>query len=83
MKNVAMTWLLLVMSQTKSSNNLLTNILDNYQANLKQPMKGINFLRLFFVILCACNKVSNNHCGSCIDSPKWIKNKKSNNELKK
>ena len=57
---------------------LLKNFLQRYEQNLAEKMKGsdfefdgVNFLYYNF------NKISLNRGGSYIDSPKWIKNKKS------
>ena len=57
---------------------LLESFLQKYEENLQEKMKelefefdGVNFLYYDF------NKISLNRGGSYIDSPKWIKNKKS------
>ena len=57
---------------------LFESFLQKYEENLKEKMKGsdfefdgVNFLYYDF------NKISINRGGSYIDSPKWIKNKKS------
>ena len=57
---------------------LFESFLQRYEQNLEQKMKGsdfefdgVNFLYYDF------NKISLNRGGSYIDSPKWIKNKKS------
>ena len=57
---------------------LSESFLQRYEQNLEQKMKGsdfefdgVNFLYYDF------NKISLNRGGSYIDSPKWIKNKKS------
>ena len=57
---------------------LFKSLLQRYQENLQQKMRGsdfafdcINFLYYDF------NKISVNKGGSYIDSPKWLKNKKS------
>ena len=57
---------------------LLESFLQRYEQNLEEKMKGsdfefdgVNFLYYDF------NKISLNRGGSCIYSPKWLKNKKS------
>ena len=57
---------------------LFESFLQKYEENLQEKMKGsdfefdgVNFLYYDF------NKISINRGGSYIDSPKWIKNKKS------
>ena len=57
---------------------LLNNILRKYEENLQNKMRGsefefdeVNFLYYDF------NKTSINRGGSYIDSPKWLKDKKS------
>ena len=63
---------------------LFESFLQRYEQNLEEKLKGsefefdgINFLYYDF------NKISLNRGGSYIDSPKWLKNKKINNESKK
>ena len=57
---------------------LFESFLQKYEENLQEKMKGsdfefdgVNFLYYDF------NKISINRGGSYIDSPKWLKNKKS------
>ena len=57
---------------------LFKSLLQRYQENLQEKMRGsdfafdgVNFLYYDF------NKISTNKGGSYIDSPKWLKNKKS------
>ena len=57
---------------------LFESFLQKYEENLQEKMKGldfefdgVNFLHYDF------NKISINRGGSYIDSPKWLKNKKS------
>ena len=57
---------------------LFETFLQKYEENLQEKMKGsasefdgVNFLYYDF------NKISLNRSGSYIDSPKWLKNKKS------
>ena len=57
---------------------LFESILQKYEENLQEKMQGldfefdgVNFLYYDF------NKISINRGGSCIDSPKWLKDKKS------
>ena len=57
---------------------IFKSLLQRYQENLQEKMRGsdfafdgVNFLYYDF------NKISINRGGSCIDSPKWLKDKKS------
>ena len=57
---------------------LYKSLLQNYQHNLQNKMKGSDFIfngvnYLYYDL----NKVSISKGGSYIDSPKWLKNKKS------
>ena len=59
-------------------NGLFESFLQKYKENLQEKMKGsdfefdgVNFLYYDF------NKISINRGGSYIDSPKWLKDKKS------
>ena len=63
---------------------LFKSFLQKYEDNLQEKMKGshfefdgVNFLYYDF------NKISINRGGSYIDSPKWLKNKKSTINPKK
>ena len=63
---------------------LFESFLQRYEKNLEEKMKGsefefdsVNFLYYHF------NKISLNRGGSYIDSPKWLKNKKSTINKKK
>ena len=58
--------------------DLFESLLQRYHENLQEKMRGsdfafdgVNFLYYDF------NKISISRCGSYIDSPKWLKNKKS------
>ena len=57
---------------------LFESFLQKYEENLQEEMKGSEFefdgVDLFYYDF---NKISLNRGGSYIDSPKWIKNKKS------
>ena len=50
---------------------LFESFLQKYEGNLQEKMKGVNFLYYDF------NKTSTYRGGSYIDSPKWLKDKKS------
>ena len=52
---------------------LFESFLQKYEENLQEKMKGSDFDFLYYDF----NKISINSGGSYIDSPKWIKNKKS------
>ena len=59
-------------------NELFRSLLQRYQENLQEKMKGSDFAfdgvnYLYYDL----NKISINKGGSYIDSPKWLKNKKS------
>ena len=64
--------------------NLFEYFLQKYQEGLEESMRGSEFVydsvdALYYNL----NKVSLSRGGSCIDSPKWLKNKKSNNKSSK
>ena len=49
---------------------------NRYQNNL-ESMEGSEFVFNYVHLLhYKCHKINPNHCGSYIDSPDWIKNKK-------
>ena len=57
---------------------LLESFLQKYEVNLQEKMKGLEFESegvdfLYYDF----NKISLNTGGSCIHSPKWLKDKKS------
>ena len=53
---------------------------NRYQNNL-ESIKGSEFVFDYVHLLYyECHKINLNRGGSCIDSPDWIKNKKSNNK---
>ena len=57
---------------------ILESFLQKYEENLQEKMKGSNFefdgvIFLYYDF----NKISINRGGSYIDSPQWLKNKKS------
>ena len=63
---------------------LFRSLLQRYQENLQEKMEGSDFAfdgvnYLYYDL----NKISISKGGSYIDSPKWLKNKKSNNKSKK
>ena len=56
---------------------LTKSFLQRYQEGLEESMKGSEFIfdntdALYYSL----NKISLSRGGSCIDSPKWLKNKK-------
>ena len=54
------------------------SLLERYQERLEESMKGSEFIFDFVDILYYdLNKVSLSRGGSYIDSPEWLKNKKS------
>ena len=64
-------------SLKKSLNEIIKSLLQRYQEDLQEKMRGsdfafdgVNFLYYDF------NKISISRGGSYIDSPKWLKNKK-------
>ena len=65
-------------------NELLESLCSKYQNNLETSMKGSDFIFDSVQLMHSnCHKV-NFKCGdSHIDSPDWIKRKKSNNKSKK
>ena len=58
-------------------NELFESLLQNYQKNLEEPMRGSEFvpdsIDLLYYHL---QKVSLKRGGSYVDSPEWLKNKK-------
>ena len=59
---------------------LFDSLRNRYQNNL-ESMQGSKFVFDYVHLLYyKCHKINLNRCGSYIDSPDWIKNKKSNNE---
>ena len=57
--------------------DLFESFSQRYQEGLEQPMRGSEFVyESVDVLYYNLNKVSLSRGGSCIDSPKWLKNKK-------
>ena len=58
---------------------LFDSLKNRYQNNL-ESMKGSKFVVLYYVVLLyyKCHKIIPKGGGSYIDSPGWIKNKKTN-----
>ena len=57
---------------------LFESFLQRYQGGLEESMKGSKFVFYSVDLLChELHKISLNRSGSYIDSPKWLKNKKS------
>ena len=70
------------MKQMKLLNNFLI-LLQRYQQNLEESMKGSGFVfGNVDLLYYKYHKKSLNHCGSYIDSPKWLKIKKQQQILK-
>ena len=60
---------------------LFEPLFQKYQEGLQKSMKGSEFIfDSFDVLSYDLNKISPNRRGSYIDSPEWLKNKKSSNE---
>ena len=57
---------------------LFESLLQGYQEGLEEKMKGKEFLLM--VLYYNLNKINPVRGESYIDSPKWLKNKKSNNK---
>ena len=57
---------------------LFESLLQGYQEGLEEKMKGKEFLLM--VLYYNLNKINLVRGESYIDSPKWLKNKKSNNK---
>ena len=68
-------------------NELVDEFFDSlrsrYQGNSETSMGGSNFFYSAQLMYYKCHKVNFRRCGSYIDSPDWIKKKKSNNKSKK
>ena len=62
---------------------LLKSLLQKHQEGLEESMKGSEFVFYSVNLLhYKLNKISLNGGGSCIDSPKWLENKKATIDLK-
>ena len=58
---------------------LRKSLLQNYRKDLKEPMRGSEFVRDSIDLLYYhLQKIGLKRSGSYIDSPKWLKNKKTN-----
>ena len=56
---------------------LFKSLLNRYQNNLEESMKGSNFVFHYVHLLYyKCHKINSNRGGSYIDCSDWIKNKK-------
>ena len=56
---------------------LFKSFLQRYQDGLEESMRGSNFIfDSVDALYCDLDKISLNRGGSCIDSLKWLKNKK-------
>ena len=61
--------------------NFFKSLLQKYQENLEEKMRGLEFVfDSVNMLYYSLNKISFNRGGSYIDSPEWIKKKKSNNK---
>ena len=61
--------------------NFFKSLLQKYQENLEEKMRGSEFVfDSVNMLYYSLNKISFNRGGSYIDSPEWIKKKKSNNK---
>ena len=67
-----------MVKQMKSLKNFSESLLQGYQEGLEEKMKGKEFLLM--VLYYNLNKINLVRGESYIDSPKWLKNKKSNNK---
>ena len=63
---------------------LFESLLSRYQIGLETSMRGINFtFDSVQIVYYKCHKINFERGGSYIDSPDWIKKKKSNKEFQK
>ena len=63
---------------------LCESLLQRYQEGLKESMRGSEFVRdSIYSLHYHIQRISLKRSGSYIDSPKWLKNKKSYNKSKK
>ena len=67
--------------QLKVQENLSENF-NRYQIGLKTSMRGSNFsFDCVHLLYYKCAKTIVKQGGSCVGSPDWIENKKSNNKI--
>ena len=75
-----------IMNSTETNDiikELSKSFLRGYQKRLETQMKGCEFVfESVDLLYYKLHKISLNRGGSYIDSPNWIKNKKSNNKSK-
>ena len=65
-------------------NELFESLLPKYQIGFKTSIRGSDFVFDSIQLFCyKCHKINFNRIDSYIDSPDWIKKKKSNNKSKK
>ena len=68
--------------EDKVLKELVNSLKNRYQNNL-ESMKGSEFVFDYVHLLYyKCHKINLNRGGSYIDSPDWIKSKKSNNKFR-
>ena len=64
---------IIIGSETEEvAENLIMQLLQKYQGNLQNKMKGSDFINLFYDL----NRITISKGGSYIESPKWLKDKK-------
>ena len=62
----------------KVGEELFESLRNRYQNNLQESMKDSEFVFSYVdLVYCKCHKMNLNCVGSLIDSPDWIKSKKS------
>ena len=65
-------------------NNLINSFMKRYQEGLETKMKGSSYIfERIDLLEYHLHKISLNSGSSYIDTPKWLKNKKSHNKSKK
>ena len=68
----------------KVVDELFESLRSRYQGHLQTSIRESDFIfDLVQLMYYKCHKVNFRRGGSCIDSPDWIKKKKSNNKRKK
>ena len=73
-----------IMVGSETNEIIIESFLQKYQEGLEESMRGCEFVYdSVDVLYYNLNKVSLSRGGSYIDSPKWLKNKKSNNKSSK
>ena len=63
--------------QVETLKTFFKTLLNRYQNNLEISMRGNDFFFDCIHLLCyKCHKINRNRGGSYVDSPDWMKNKK-------